>query len=106
MWRAYRAIRGVLSCTSGGASGDYQVRAGGFASNAIEVWDVTDSTNAVRLTLDPSHIVQTGPTWSVEFQDNAPAGQPRRYVVFDRPPIVTPDAIAKVRAAYLGDGEG
>ena len=100
-WRAYRAIKGYLACTSADAADLYQVKAGGFSSNGMEVWDVTDSTAAVRLDLDPSHVVQSAGRWSVEFQDSTAAGQPRRYVVWDQPRFAPPEAFAPVTRRHL-----
>lgn len=106
LWRSYRAVRGYLDCNSGDASGVYQIEASGFTSNGIEVWDVTDSTAAVRLAVDPSRITQSGGTWRVVFQDSTGAGQPRRYVVFDLARMAPPEAYAAVTRRHLTEGAG
>ncbi len=101
LWRAYRPIRGYLPCGSGGAADVYQVKASGFGSNAIEVWDVTDSTAATRLDIDPSRITVSAGLWSVEFQDSTGVGQPRQYVVFDSPRFAPPEAYSAVTRGRL-----
>ena len=95
-WRRHRALVNYLPFSSGVAVGESQFRAEGFASNIvnapvdIRVYDVTDSINPVRLTLDPSHILQTGPTtWDVEFQDSLASGETRRYIAFSPTQIGT-----------------
>jgi hypothetical protein len=104
LWRSYRAIKGYLDCNSGDASGVFQIQAGGFTSNAIEVWDVTDSTAAVRLTIDPSRITQSAGRWSVVFQDSTGPAQRRRYVVFDVPRAVPAAAFGSVTRRGLTEG--
>ncbi len=81
-WRAFRALDGYLDAGSGDATGLFQVRAGGFASPAIRVYDVTDIVNPVRLAADS--IRAGGGEYAVDFQDSTGA-TPRRYVVFERP---------------------
>ncbi len=103
-WRGYRAIQGYLPCTSADGDGEYQVKADRFASNAIEVWDVADSTQAVRLVVDPSHITQAAGRWSIEFQDSTSSAQPRRYVVFDTPRFAAPEAYGAVTRRPLTGG--
>ena len=84
-WRRYQPLANYLSCNSGDASGEIQISAPGFARADIRVYDVTDSLNPVRLTLDPSHIFRVGSPYTIEFQDSVAAGSPRQYVVFSRP---------------------
>ncbi|HET7226225.1 MAG TPA: C25 family cysteine peptidase [Candidatus Eisenbacteria bacterium] len=81
-WRQFRALGGYLACNNAGAAGTYQIHAGGFGSNALEAWDVSDSTAPVRLAAPQ---IALGADWTADFQDSAGAGQLRRYVVFDTP---------------------
>jgi len=81
-WRQYRALVNYLPFNSGSAAGESQFRVSGFTSADIRVYDVTDSLNPTRLTLDPSHIQQNGPTWDVEFQDSLATGETRRYIAY------------------------
>jgi hypothetical protein len=85
-WRYYRPIEGRLRCNSGAATGVYQVDAWGFPSDRIRVYDVTDSLNPVRLTVDPSRITFDGAEYTLSFQDSAGAER-RSYWVFDTPRV-------------------
>ncbi len=85
-WRNYHALEGKLDCNSGTTTGAYQIQAYGFNSNALRVYDVTDSLNPVRLAIDPSHIEFDGAEYTISFQDSS--ASPRRYWVFDQPKVV------------------
>lgn len=100
-WRRFRALAGYLPCNNGDAVGEYQVRATGFASNRIHAYDVSDSANPVRLTLDPAHI-QPGAssTFELEFQDLA-GGTQHRFVVFDSPKVPSDDQFTAVTRRQL-----
>lgn len=73
--RAYTATNGALLCTGGGAR---TASAGGFASSAIRVWDVTDplapTELSVPVTQDPSGL------WRATF---ACGGAQARYALFE-----------------------
>ena len=81
-WRQHRALVNYLPFNSGSAVGESQFRLTGFSSADLRVYDVTDSLNPARLTLDPSHIQQNGTTWEVEIQDSLATGQTRRYIAY------------------------
>ena len=102
-WRAFRALDGYLDATSGDAIGIYQVRAAGFASPALRVYDVTDLVNPVRLLADSIH--ETGGEYAVDFQDAAGAA-PTRYVVFDRPKTLPPGRYSAVTRRGLAGHAG
>jgi len=101
-WRGFRALRNFLHCNPGDASGEIQMLASGFGSSDIRVYDVSDSLNPIRLTLDPSHILPSGGQFTVEFQDSVAAGAPRRYIVtwpFRVPP---PASFSAVNPLFRG----
>ena len=95
-WRGYRALENYLSCSSADAQGEIQIHATGFADAAVRVYDVTDSLNPVRLTLDPAHIQPDGSEFAVDFQDSVKAGAPHRYLAWLAPRQVSPGAITSV----------
>lgn len=105
-WRAYRAIRGLLDCTTGNASGEVQLLARGFATDSIRVWDVTDPEAPVRLTLDPSHVTPDGAGYAIEFQDSVAFGTPHRYAVFDQPKPVPAANLSSVTRRHLTERSG
>ena len=80
-WRAWRALDGYLDAGSGDAAGTFQARAGGFATSAVRVYDVTDILEPVRLTGVP--VTPDGGGYAVDLQDST-GGAPRRYVAFER----------------------
>jgi hypothetical protein len=103
-WRRYQALGRRLTCNSGDAAGVYEIRAQGFATSAIRVYDVTDSLAPIRLDIDPSRITFDGTAYTVAFQDST-VGQRRRYVVFDEPKLLEPERYAAVmRRDLAGSG--
>ncbi|HYM80981.1 MAG TPA: C25 family cysteine peptidase [Candidatus Limnocylindria bacterium] len=98
-WRRYQALAGYLRANSGDAAGEFQIRATGFPASDIRVYDVSDSANPVRLTLDASHILPgPGGTFEVEYQDSTATGTVRRYFVALNP---HPLPAAKLSAVNL-----
>lgn len=78
-WRGYRAVKDLVRfSTADAAPGDVQMQVGGFTSDSIRVYDVTNPNLPVRLTLDPAHILP-GATTSFEIQDVVSGGR-REYV--------------------------
>jgi hypothetical protein len=95
-WRRFNALNGYLTCNNAGTSGDYQIDARGFGyPPGLRVYDVTDSIRPTRLLLADSLISPTYPH-TVRFQDNAPGGAFRRYVVFDNPRRLAPERYTTV----------
>ncbi len=93
-WRYYHALEGKLECNNGTTTGEYQIQAYGFNSSALRVYDVTDSLNPVRLTVDPSHIEFDGLEYTISFQDSSASR--RKYWVFDQPKVVPPTRMGAV----------
>ena len=92
-----------MPCNSGNATGPYQIRAEGFASNALRVYDVTDSLLPVRLAVDASHVEFDGVEYSISFQDVS-GGERRQYVVFDQPKRLPPERLSAVTRRNLAGG--
>jgi hypothetical protein len=98
--RRYKAIQGMLPCNSGSFAGDYEIFATGFTdSAALRVYDVTDSSAIRRLVATPKEAVAGG--FGVRFQDNAPAGVQRRYLVLDTPRAPAPADYGRVDAVAV-----
>ncbi|TMQ69444.1 MAG: hypothetical protein E6K81_14970, partial [Candidatus Eisenbacteria bacterium] len=96
-WRAYRALFDYLPCNSADGSGEIQIHATGFSDPAMQVYDVSDSLNPVRLTIDPAHVQSQGPfEYSVDFQDLVVPGQTHRYVAFRYPKGLPPEVMTRV----------
>ncbi|HEY6867315.1 MAG TPA: C25 family cysteine peptidase, partial [Candidatus Eisenbacteria bacterium] len=85
-WRQFRALDHMLACNSGDAAGEYEIQAGGFASDSIRAYDVSDSLNPVRLT--DVVIGPVGPDPHVLRLQDQTAGPPRAYAIFDRPRLL------------------
>ena len=100
-WRYYHALEGKLECNNGTTTGEYQIQAYGFNSNALRVYDVTDSLNPVRLTVDPSHIEFDGLEYTISFQDSSASR--RKYWVFDQPKVVPPTRMGAVLRRNLAN---
>jgi hypothetical protein len=85
-WRQFRALRNYLAANNAGASGDIQIRATGFASRRIHIFDVSNPAAPVRLNIAASdsatQIVPAGSEFTVDFQDAVGPGENRNYVVF------------------------
>lgn len=77
-WRGYRAVQDYVRFNTADGTGDVQMSVGGFLSDSIRVYDVTDPDQPLRLTIDPSHIT-VGPTVTFEIQDVV-GGVRREYV--------------------------
>uniref|UniRef100_A0A832MKQ7 Gingipain domain-containing protein n=1 Tax=Eiseniibacteriota bacterium TaxID=2212470 RepID=A0A832MKQ7_UNCEI len=96
-WRAFRAIRNRLACSSADAAGPFEIAATGLEDSAtIAVWDVTDPLAPQRLTGTP--VERDGFRWRVRWQDDATAGR-RRYVVTSAYELQAPVAYAAVDRA-------
>ena len=96
--RRYKALRGMLRCTSDSAAGLFQINATGFNSRNVRVYDVTDSIAPVRLTLPDSVISSAPAPYTVRFQDQNGGAALRRYVVFDTPkpaPVTAMTAVTR-----------
>ena len=107
-WRGFRSLNNYLACNSGDQGGEYQIRATAFSSNDgtdIRVYDVTDSLAPVKLTIDPAHVLRTGPsTYDVEFQDLTTPGVRRSYVACATPRLPASDRFETVTRAHLTTG--
>lgn len=98
-WRSYRALAGLLSCNSGDASGQYEVAAGGFDSDSIRAWEVSDPTTPLRLTdvvMDPPAAGE----YTLRLRD-ATAGPRKAYVIFNRPRTLPPNRYSAVTPHQL-----
>ena len=101
-WRGYRPLADYLSCNSADATGEIQISAPTFTLSPPSppsttsrladflVYDVTDTLNPTRLTLDTTHVTRNGSQYTIEFQDSIAAGAPHRYVVTTGPRIPPP----------------
>ncbi len=69
-WRRYRAVKDYVQFNSATALGDFQLTVGGFSSDSLRVYDVTDPDHPVRVTIDPAHVT-VGATVSFDMQDVA-----------------------------------
>ena len=77
-YKRFVASQGRLGFNSAGASGELQFTLSGFPSADIFLYDVTDSLNPVRLTVDASQITPQGSTYQLVFRDSVGL-LPRRY---------------------------
>ncbi len=102
-WRAFRALGRNLTCNSGSTLGFFEIQGAGFPTNAIRVYDVTDSLNPVRLVIDPARITFDGSRYTVAFQDSS-GGERRRYVAYDVPKILPVERMAAVTRRNLAGG--
>lgn len=81
--RRYVARNNRLELNTGSATDTVEMTVSGFVSGAlpaIYVYDVTDSSNPMRLTVDPSQVAPAGAGWSVKIQTVAAPGVPRKLV--------------------------
>jgi hypothetical protein len=92
-WRAYRALGGYLDAGSGGATGLYQVHAGGYGSSRIRVYDVTDIVNPARVAADSIRFGSG--EYAVDFQDST-GSTARRYVIFEQARTLAADHYSAV----------
>jgi hypothetical protein len=90
-WRRFRAVQDYVRFNSENATGDIQMQVGGFSSDSVRVYDVTNPDLPVRITLDPAHVAAGAGGVGFEFQDVAAAGTRREYVAAS---IQTPAAPA------------
>ena len=102
--RRYVARNNRLEMNTGTATDTVEMTVDGFtgaAAPAIYAYDVTDSSNPVRLTVDPSQVASSGAGWSVKLQTVAAPGAPRKVVAAaDVAPL--PDAaIARANPSSL-----
>ena len=101
-WRQFQALDHMLACNSGDAVGEYEIQAGGFASDSIRAYDVTDSLNPVRLT---DVVIPTG-THVLHLQDQT-AGPRRAYAIFEQPRLLPPGRYTPVtRRQLYAQGSG
>lgn len=77
-YKRFVASQGRLSFNSAGASGEVQFTVADFPSADIMLFDVTDSLNPVRLTVDPSQVTPQGSGYQLVFRDSVGLS-PRRY---------------------------
>jgi hypothetical protein len=78
-WRRYRAVQDYVRFNSADGTGDVQMSVGGFVTDSLRLYDVTDPNLPVRVTLDAAH-VSAGPSgFTFEFQDVVAGGR-REYV--------------------------
>ncbi len=101
-WRRYRAVRDLVRFNSADGTGDVQMTVGGFTSDSLRVYDVTNPELPIRLTLDPAHVT-VGPTEvSFEIQDVTGAGPRREYVAasIQNPPDPTRGPRVPPASAY------
>jgi hypothetical protein len=77
-YKKFIASQGRLAFNSAGTSGELQFTLGGFPSADIMLYDVTDSLNPVRLTVDASQITQQGSAYQLVLRDSVGL-TPRRY---------------------------
>jgi Peptidase family C25/Propeptide_C25 len=109
-WRAYKALRNYLRCSSGSANGVYQIHADGFTlapKDTIRVYDTTDPIAPVRLFVDATRDTNNAGVWSIDFQDSASAANPRSYAVFSRARAVSATNYSAVtRRSIYANGVG
>src|SRR5262249_56912888 len=77
--RAYKAVNDYVRFNSGTATGDVQMQVGGFSTDSLRVYDVTDPDGPVRVTIDPAHVIPGSPV-AFEMQDTVAAGVRREYL--------------------------
>jgi hypothetical protein len=93
-YKRFVASQGRLGFNSAGVSGDLQFALTGFPSADIMLYDVTDSLNPVRLTVDASQVTPDGSAYRLVFRDSVGLS-PRRYQA------VVASAIARVASVTL-----
>lgn len=101
-WRAYHAIGGTLSCSSGDASGEYEILATAFPDSVgLRAYDITNPEAPLRLSgvrREPD-----GPEFALRLQDSVATGLTVRYVVFSEPRAVADARITAVTPHRLAE---
>ena len=105
-YKKFVASRGRLSFNSAGMSGELQFTIGGFPSADILMYDVTDSLNPVRLTVDASQITAQGSAYQLVFRDSVGL-LPKRYEalvvsVIPQAPSVVLDSPSSLSTSGVG----
>jgi len=77
-YKKFVASQGRLGFNSSGFSGELEFTLSGFPSADIMLYDVTDSLNPVRLSVDGSQITLHGSAYQLVFRDSVGLS-PRRY---------------------------
>jgi hypothetical protein len=77
--KKYLANGGKLAFNSGALSGEVEIGISSFPSRDIFLYDVTDSLNPVRLSIEDSQVTPEGGAYRLVFRDSV-AATPRRYV--------------------------
>ncbi|UCF78827.1 MAG: hypothetical protein JSW03_00690 [Candidatus Eiseniibacteriota bacterium] len=77
-YKKYVSQGGKLALSSGQLSGEVEFGLRAFPSQSILLYDVTDSLNVVRLTVDPSQVTLESDGYRLLFRDSVGAA-PRRY---------------------------
>ena len=90
-WRRYRAVNDYVQFNSGLAAGDFQLSVGGFSTDSLHVYDITDPDNPVRITIDPAHLSHAAGETTFELQDVA------------TPSVAVPDGRRQYVAAASGN---
>jgi hypothetical protein len=68
--RLFEAHAGRLSFTSAGETGDAEFSVGGFESQEILLFDVTDPANTVEILLTEDNFTEAGGDYTLSFQDD------------------------------------
>ncbi len=115
-YRKFVAQQGKLAFTSGGLSGELQFTLEGFPTSDILLYDVTDSLNPVRLTIEPFQVTFNNGSYSLVFRDSvgtelrryqalsSSAARPVRTVALDSPSLLASSGAGKDYFIVTYDG--
>ncbi|KPJ58900.1 MAG: hypothetical protein AMJ46_13300 [Latescibacteria bacterium DG_63] len=81
-FKRYVALNGELTCSSGELSGEVEFRIGGFPSENLLLYDITDPLNVERLTIEEWQTTPESDGHYLVFRDLVGVS-PKRYAVAD-----------------------